>query len=490
MILVMMTTLRIQRYRTTFKRQSVSLNYYTSRLFLGMIRSEYFRLITMTTMNWTTLLAATRLGSKKSVSEQARSPFHKDYDRIIFSQSFRQLNRKTQVHPLTQHDGIHTRLTHSLEVSCIGRSLGMLAAEKIEKHLPAWISPADVGAIIQAACLAHDIGNPPFGHAGEYAIRDWFDQTYHLKPYLFSAEQWADLRQFEGNAQGLRILTRLDYHPNDGGMRLTCATLGAYLKYPWLSEVIDDTQFKPNYLRPKFGCYRSEKDLLQTIAEQLGLIQLGDAHYCRHPLTYLLEAADDICYALIDLEDGIILNMLSYEEVEPIFIALIADYGLPEELAKNTSWQQKIAALRGRAMKRLVDKVTDAFAYHHDELLTGQLKGSLLHYCPADISQGIQQAKDLAREKIFNHRSKADLELLAHASLQHLLNAFIPLTAPNRQMSFKEQRLLVILNSLGVSLANDHYHNVMQVLDVISKFSDHQAYAISQELQGNKVGLL
>ncbi|GAA5015833.1 deoxyguanosinetriphosphate triphosphohydrolase [Acinetobacter puyangensis] len=441
-------------------------------------------------MDWVNLLAASRLGSKKSSREQARSPFHKDYDRIIFSQSFRQLNRKTQVHPLTQHDGIHTRLTHSLEVSCIGRSLGMLAAEKIEKYLPAWISPADVGAIIQAACLAHDIGNPPFGHAGEYAIRDWFDQTYHAKPYLFSEEQWADLRQFEGNAQGLRVLTRLDYHPNDGGMRLTYATLGAYLKYPWLSQIIDDTQHQPNYLRPKFGCYRSEKALLQLIADQLGLIQLGDYHYCRHPLTYLLEAADDICYALIDLEDGIVLNMLSYEEVEPIFIDLIADYGLPEELAQNTSWQQKIAALRGRAMKRLVDEVTSAFAHHHDELLSGNLPHGLLHYCSADISQGIHRAKNLAREKIFNHRSKADLELLAHASLQHLLNAFIPLTDPNRRVSFKEQRLMVILTSLGITLSDDYYQNVLQVLDMISKFSDHQAYAISQELQGNKIGLL
>lgn len=441
------------------------------------------------TMDWVHLLAASRLGSKKSSAEQARSPFHKDYDRIIFSQSFRQLNRKTQVHPLTQHDSIHTRLTHSLEVSCIGRSLGMLAAEKIQKHLPSWISPSDVGAIIQAACLAHDIGNPPFGHAGEYAIRDWFDHFYEQQPHLFTAEQWADLRQFEGNAQGLRVLSRLDYHPNDGGMRLTFATIGAYLKYPWLSHIIDDQDSSPNFARPKFGCYRSEKEILKQIAERLGLIELGSDRYCRHPLTYLLEAADDICYALIDLEDGIVLNMLSYDEVEPIFIELIADYGLPEELAQQTSWQQKIAALRGRAMKRLVDEVTHAFAQQHDMLLKGQLPHGLLHYCSPDISDGIQRAKNLASDKIFNHRSKADLELLAHASLQNLLNAFIPLTDPQRQISFKDHRLMVILNSLGVRLTDDHFYNVMLVLDVISKFSDHQAYAISQELQGNKVGL-
>jgi len=446
----------------------------------------------MTQMRWLELLSTVRIGSKKQSTELARSPFHKDYDRIIFSQSFRQLNRKTQVHPLTQHDGIHTRLTHSLEVSCIGRSLGMLAAEKIKDNLPAWISPADVGAIIQAACLAHDIGNPPFGHAGEYAIREWFDDASHtdfLKD--LSSEQEADVRQFEGNAQGLRLLTKIDYHPYDGGMRLTYATLGAYLKYPWLSEAIDPTGNTPASRRPKFGCYQSEKEILQEIAEQLGLIQLGEYHYCRHPLTYLLEAADDICYALIDLEDGISLNMLSYAEVEPVFLNLLGEYGTPEEInLPNTTWQQKIAALRGRVMKRLVDEVTTAFARHQQEILMGQLQGSLLGYCSADIEIGINRAKELARDKIFEHPQKAGLEIIAHQSLQTILDAFIPLSTPQKTLSFKEQRLMAILKRSGAYFADDHYANIMQVLDIVSKFSDHQAYNLAQELHGNKAGLL
>ncbi|WP_313043316.1 deoxyguanosinetriphosphate triphosphohydrolase [Acinetobacter sp.] len=444
----------------------------------------------MTQMRWLELLSTVRIGSNKHSSEQARSPFHKDYDRIIFSQSFRQLNRKTQVHPLTQHDGIHTRLTHSLEVSCIGRSLGMLAAEKIKDELPMWISPADVGAIIQAACLAHDIGNPPFGHAGEYAIREWFDDASHTN-FLkdLSPEEEADVRQFEGNAQGLRLLTKIDYHPNDGGMRLTYATLGAYLKYPWLSKTIASQGNKPASQRAKFGCYQAEKDILQQIAEQLGLIQLGEYHYCRHPLTYLLEAADDICYALIDLEDGIILNMLNYNEVEPIFLDLVGDYGIPAELAMtDTTWQQKIAALRGRVMKRLVEEVTTAFARHHNEILTGQLKGSLLQYCSEDIECGINRAKELARDKIFEHPQKAGLEIIAYQSLQNILDAFIPLTTPNKTLSFKEQRLMSILHRSGAHFGPLHYENIMQVLDIISKFSDHQAYNLAQELQGNKVG--
>ena len=443
-------------------------------------------------MRWLELLSTVRIGSKKHTTEQSRSPFHKDYDRIIFSQSFRQLNRKTQVHPLTQHDGIHTRLTHSLEVSCIGRSLGMLAAEKIKDELPVWISPADVGAIIQAACLAHDIGNPPFGHSGEYAIREWFDDVSHTN-FLqdLSPEQEADLRQFEGNAQGLRLLTKIDYHPHDGGMRLTYATLGAYLKYPWLSQTIASQGNIPANKRAKFGCYQSEKDILNEIAEQLGLIQLSHNHYCRHPLTYLLEAADDMCYALIDLEDGIILNMLSYAEVEPIFLNLIGDYGVPVELSMpNMTWNQKIAALRGRVMKRLVDEVTTAFAKQHVQILSGQLKGSLLDYCSPDIAIGIDRAKDLAREKIFEHPQKAGLEIIGHQSLQTILDAFIPLTTPRKTLNFKEQRLMAMLVRAGAYFENNHYENIMQVLDIISKFSDHQAYQLSQELRGNKVGLI
>ncbi|MFW1754237.1 deoxyguanosinetriphosphate triphosphohydrolase [Acinetobacter wanghuae] len=446
----------------------------------------------MNTMRWLDLLSTLRIGSKKQNSELARSPFHKDYDRIIFSQSFRQLNRKTQVHPLTQHDGIHTRLTHSLEVSCIGRSLGMLAAEKIKDDLPVWISPADVGAIIQAACLAHDIGNPPFGHAGEYAIREWFDDASHtdfLKD--LSPEQEADVRQFEGNAQGLRLLTKIDYHPDDGGMRLTYATLGAYLKYPWLSKTIASQGDTLASQRAKFGCYQSEKEILKQIAKQLGLIQLDEYHYCRHPLTYLLEAADDICYALIDLEDGISLNMLSYDEVEPVFLNLIGDYGIPTELNMPFStWQQKIAALRGRVMKRIVDEVTTAFARHQQEILMGQLQGSLLGYCSPDVEIGINRAKELARDKIFEHPQKAGLEIIAHQCLQNILDAFIPLTTPHKNLSFKDQRLMAILNRSGANFGSHHYDNIMQVLDIVSKFSDHQAYNLSQELQGNKAGLI
>lgn len=446
----------------------------------------------MEEMRWAELLSATRLGNKKSTNELGRSPFHKDYDRIIFSQSFRQLNRKTQVHPLTQNDSVHTRLTHSLEVSCIGRSLGTLAAEKIKDQLPVWVNPADIGSIIQAACLAHDIGNPPFGHAGEYAIREWFDDASNTDVLnSLSLEEQADVRQFEGNAQGLRLLTRVDDHPDDGGMRLTFATLGTYIKYPWLSHSIDPNSKQPSHARKKFGCYHTEKEILKTIADTLGLIEKAPYHYCRHPLTYLLEAADDICYALIDLEDGISLDMLTYEEVEPIFIDLIADYGIPTEYSRPwATWQQKIAALRGRAMKRLVEEVASTFARYQYQILTGQLEHPLLHYCSPDISIGIERAKNLARDKIFSHRQKMDLEIVAHMSLQHILNAFIPLTLPAKDLSFKDQKLMTILQQYGIHFTQSHYQNIMQVLDIVGKLSDHQAYDLAQILQGRRLTLI
>jgi len=438
-------------------------------------------------MRWTQLLSPARLGSRKRHTELSRSPFHKDYDRIIFSQSFRQLNRKTQVHPLTQNDGVHTRLTHSLEVSSVGRSLGMLTAEKIADDLPPWVTPSDVGAIIQAACLAHDIGNPPYGHAGEYAVRDWFGQPRqeYFKDYL-APHEFSDLSQFEGNAQGFRTLTRLEYHPNEGGMRLTYATLGAFLKYPKLATPLEDQTDRPSHKRKKFGCYYSERELLDEVAEHLGLIQTGDNAYCRHPLAYLLEVADDICYALIDLEDGLLLGMLHYADVEPLLLQLIGDYGIPHEVLSDVPIPQKLAALRGRAMKRLVEEVSQAFKRHQTELLTGTLKGSLLDYCPEDIGSGIEAAKNLTRKRIFTNPQKARLELVASASLHVLLGALIPLALNHERPTFRELRLIMILENYGAKLDSTPYENMLQILDVITSLSDHQAYVLAQDIKGNR----
>lgn len=463
---------------------------------------------------WKTLLSSETLmpaaHTKRHSQPTTRTAFHKDYDRLIFSQSFRQLNQKTQVHPLIQQMGIHTRLTHSLEVSCVGRSLGMLSAEKLGDSLPRGVSGADMGVIVQAACLAHDIGNPPFGHAGEYAIRDWFYQPAQrgLLAQLSPQEQ-TDLIGYEGNAQGFRLLTRNEHHPDQGGMRLTVATLGAFMKYPHLSMPINqppqtptptsptpkaatkaDTVPVPTQIR-KFGCFMSEAAYLQQLGEQLRLptTQFG---FARHPLAYLLEAADDICYALIDLEDGILLGMLDYGEVEPLLLQLVGKrLGTPPEVTHNAPVAQKLAALRGRAMRRLVDKVTDAFVKNEAALLAGELEGSLFDHCPSHVKASISAAKELAYQQIFQHPSKVRIEIMANQCLHTLLDAFMPLATLGNEpiRRFEQLRLLSLVNAhlanYGRQLGDNVYHNALCILDMITGMNDHEAYHLAQELKGN-----
>ncbi len=455
--------------------------------------------------HWAQLFSAQRLGSHKKAPAQdsARSSFHKDYDRLVFSHSFRQLNQKTQVHPLTNQLGIHTRLTHSLEVSCIGRSLGIMAAEKLHDKLtsglPAGVSPADVGVIVQAACLAHDIGNPPFGHAGEYAIRDWFTHPDRqaILQNLSNNEQ-LDLLAYEGNAQGFRLLARNEHHPDKGGMRLTCATLGAFMKYPWLAthsnHVSESTSPSSSLTNvQKFGCFYSEASQLEELAACLSLprSQQHDG-FARHPLAYLLEAADDICYALIDLEDGINLNMLTYSDVATIFYELIGERPSSVSLPAHMSVRQSLASLRARAMMRLVNTVTDAFVANSEALLAGTLQGSLFAHCDANVQNGINQAKQLAREQIFNHPSKVRMELMANQCLHRLLDAFMPLAWTNETstpMSFEQQRLLMLLkphlDEHHRVLTDNIYQNMLNVLDFITGMNDHEAYRLAQELQGH-----
>ncbi|MAE40461.1 MAG: deoxyguanosinetriphosphate triphosphohydrolase [Psychrobacter sp.] len=465
--------------------------------------SSYTKQPKNATEHWARLFNAQRLGSDKQapVQDSARTSFHKDYDRLVFSHSFRQLNQKTQVHPLTNQLGIHTRLTHSLEVSCIGRSLGMMSAEKLHEKLagglPIGVSSADVGVIVQAACLAHDIGNPPFGHAGEYAIRDWFMHTERRSVLeLLSAEERLDLLAYEGNAQGFRLLVRNEHHPDKGGMRLTCATLGAFMKYPWQashSNIIDSDNSYPVDKVQKFGSFVSEAQQLEELATclQLPRSQLHDG-FARHPLAYLLEAADDICYALIDLEDGIQLNMLNFNEVAEIFYQLIGERPAAITLPAKLSVSQQLASLRARAMMRLVNTVTDAFVDNSEAMLAGELTGSLFAHCDAEVQSGITQAKLLARERIFNHPSKVRMELMANQCLQRLLDAFMPLawTVSNHaSMPFEQQRLLSLLqphlSEQQRQLSDNIYHNILIILDFITGMNDHEAYRLAQELQGH-----
>ena len=308
-----------------------------------------------------------------------------------------------------------------------------------------------------------------------------------------SSNERLDLLAYEGNAQGFRILARNEHHPDMGGMRLTCATLGAFMKYPWLATHSNELyQGKPISNVQKFGCFYSEAVQLEELAAFLSLPRSQQHEgFSRHPLAYLLEAADDICYALIDLEDGINLNMLTYNEVAAIFYELIGERPSSISLPAHMSVRQHLASLRARAMMRLVNAVTDAFINNSDAMLAGTLQGSLFAHCDASVQSGISQAKQLAREKIFNHPSKVRMELMANQCLHRLLDAFMPLTWSHQQstsMSFEQQRLLRLLqphlDEQHRVLSDDIYQNMLNVLDFITGMNDHEAYQLAQELQG------
>lgn len=440
-------------------------------------------------MNWQKLLSRKRFGSPdEGESTFTRTAFHKDHDRVVFSSSFRRLERKTQVHPLRENDHIHSRLTHSLEVSCVGRSLGAQVGEALHDKMPTDITPADLGAIVQAACLAHDIGNPPFGHTGEDAIRHWFRdaKNQHFLDGL-GAEEIRDLQTFEGNAQGLRILTQLEYHRFQGGMRLTYATLGAFLKYPWHSGYQDPNKGE------KFGVYQSEMPFLHQIAEEVGLIPLDGNRYCRHPLVYLMEAADDICYAIIDLEDGVEMNLLDYQEVESLLLNLIGS-DVPMEYFDTTDEdpaRRRLAILRGKAIEIMVNAVVHVFVENEESILAGSLAGDLISLSDAKVADCIQQAKSIARQKIFREPQKALIEIGAYATLGSLLESFLSAVDESiggQNISYKSQRILELIGRHAPQAGWSKYRAYLRVVDYIAGMTDAYAVELAQAIRGLKYG--
>lgn len=441
-------------------------------------------------MDWHALLNRERLGkSSLSPEELGRSPFHKDHDRVMFSGAFRRLGRKTQVHPVTSNDHIHTRLTHSLEVSCVGRSLAMRVGEMLRGELPQWCQPADLGMIVESACLAHDIGNPPFGHSGEDAIRYWFQQATE-RGWLdeMSDAERTDFLNFEGNAQGFRILTQLEYHLFDGGMRLTYATLGSYLKYPWTASNADTQGYKKH----KFGCYQSELPLLRQITEKLGMPLLADQHWGRHPLVYLMEAADDICYGLIDLEDGVEMELLDYSEVETLLLDLVGD-DLPQTyrlLGPNDSRRRRLAILRGKAIEHLTNAAAAAFVEQQARLLSGTLEGDLVEHMNERAKRCVLSAKALARQRIFQDKRKTLHEVGAYTTLEILLNAFCEAALQQhggRTPSFKHKRILDLLGYSAPKPDWSLYQSYLRVVDFVAGMTDSYAAQMAQEMTGGSI---
>lgn len=435
-------------------------------------------------MQWQTLLTTKRYGHAEIAEEEiGRSHFHKDQDRIIFSSAFRRLGRKTQVHPMSLNDHIHTRLTHSIEVGSLGRSLGIRVGEQIRDQLPEWATSYDIGMIVQSACLAHDIGNPPFGHAGEYAIRDWFKrQSDSILLRDLTAEQKLDLMTFEGNAQGFRVVTRIENHLLDGGLRLTYPTLGALLKYPWSAEHATD--------KGKFSAYQTEVEILNKLGKELGLIPKGNDRWCRHPLTYLMEAADDICYAILDLEDAIELNILSFDEIKPILLKLCGDTSFDDEiLSTAASARRKISALRGKAMEYMVGSAVQAYMDNQGAIMSGKYTGELLSDGEANVREGLLEAKTLAREKVFPDTRKTELEVGAYTTLGVLLEAFCDAVYENHSLkgkglSYRSERIISLMGIHAPDPELSLYHAYMRALDFISGMTDNYAAYLARQIGG------
>lgn len=445
-------------------------------------------------MDWNLLLSPRRLGkAAPDPSTGLRTDFQRDFDRIVYSSAFRRLQDKTQVFPLAQSDYVRTRLTHSLEAASVGRSLGMLVGEAvIARHGLKDLAPADLGAILGAACLAHDIGNPPFGHLGEAAIQEWFQKS----PAGWEAVERVplarrrDFLEFEGNAQGFRLLTRLQSPDNPGGMQLTCATLGAFTKYPRTSGA-ELAGYQGASVK-KYGFFAAELDHFADVAAETGLVPRADGAWARHPLAFLMEAADDICYTIVDLEDGFRVGLLAYDEVAgPLTDALGGKDKVAGRLAGIRNPKERIEYLRARAINEVVRQAADCFLDHEAGLLDGSFDRPLVDQIA--VAKAVQDMKKLGRERVYVAPQVLEIEAAGFRVLGGLLELFVGAVEEvaekgKKGASVSSSTLLRLLppQFLGEDgePEADPYARLIQLTDFVSGMTDSYAVALYKKLTG------
>ncbi|MBN3521250.1 dNTP triphosphohydrolase [Algoriphagus lutimaris] len=373
-------------------------------------------------MKWEKLLARGRFGDEPGFipTQITRSEFEVDYDRIIFSAPFRNLQDKTQVFPLPEQAFVHTRLTHSLEVSSVGRSLGKSAGEFLLEKYPnlqkTGISAYEVGAIVAAAALTHDIGNPPFGHAGEEAISDFFKfhDTGKCWESHVRGEQWEDLCNFEGNAQGFRMLVS-----KSNGLKLTYATLAAFTKYPRPSFIPHRDIARRS--QKKYGFFINQLVDFEQMGTFLGMEKSSPECWLRHPLAFLVEAADDICYSIIDLEDGCTLGLVSFEETVKLLAPILKDKFDPKKL-KNRTNSQNLGALRALAIGELIRETVEVFAQYEESMCKGNFDKALTDIIPS--AKALQQITMVSIDKIYRSKVVLEKEAAGFQVLEGLLSVF------------------------------------------------------------------
>ena len=450
-------------------------------------------------MDWNQLLSRQRLGRTRmgrshtelDDSNRTRTDFQRDFDRIVFSSAFRRLQDKTQVFPLARNDYVRTRLTHSLEASCVGRTLGTMVGDAvIQRHGLESIYPQDFGAIVAAACLAHDIGNPPFGHAGEDAIRLWFQESTIGQSLLSRLEdtQRNDFLYYEGNAQGLRVLTRLQSAANPGGLQLTYATLGAFAKYPrasWLAA-----PYPAGVAFKKFGFMQAERALFTDIAAALGLIPTAEQAWQRHPLVYLVEAADDICYRVVDVEDAFRLKQLDYQEAEDLLLALLDDAAQHARLRSIRDAKERIEFLRAKSIGMVIDQVFRCFMDVETSLLNGTGQQELLDLIPS--AEPLAELRKRAHEEIYLSPPVAEVAAAGFQVLGGLLEIFLAAindVAEKQQSASARSRLVLQLvpeQFIGPQRQPpaDLYQRMLGITDFVSGMTDSYAVNLYKKLTG------
>lgn len=438
-------------------------------------------------MNWTQLLSAYR-ESSTSGNQDIRSQFQRDYDRIIFSSPFRRLQNKTQVFPLPGSVFVHNRLTHSLEVASVGRSIANSIAKELLERKEIDIKNRDLlnelGSIVSAACLAHDLGNPPFGHSGEKAISSFFTEGNgtSLQP-LIEPHLWSDLIDFEGNANAFRILTHQFNGRRKGGFALTYSTLAALVKYPYPSHNRQN--------RKKYGFFQSEKDTFTEIATACGLNCLDAelAHFSRHPLVYLVEAADDISYLIMDIEDAHKLRILSTEETEQLLRLFFDSEKHLKQLnyikkmyEEVTDTNERIAFLRAMAINVLVKEVSDAFQNNYEEIMEGTFEKNLVSVLDPYLSKAFRICREVSFQKIYSHPSVIKIELSGFKILGSLMDIFTAAVLEPKKVYNKQ--LISLLPVQFQTKSDDLYTKLQTVVDFVSGMTDLYAVKLYQDLKG------
>ena len=454
-------------------------------------------------ITWNNCFSSKRYGIDSTTAD-VRSDFERDWDRMVFSSPFRRLQNKTQVFPLPEEIFVHNRLTHSLEVASVGRSLGGLIGEQLATLSAVAADPKaatfynnDLKYVIAAACLAHDLGNPAFGHSGEDAISKYFKKrdTDEVKDkafkQLFTPAQWKDLTHFEGNANALRILTMHQNGRARGGFRLTYSTLGSIIKYPCESMAGGEKQLTH---RKKYGYFKIDEPVFLAIVKELNMVpdEVNDkVVYKRHPFVTIVEAADDICYNIIDFEDAHRLGLLSYEEVKEGFLNIIQHHTSNLDRVKkiaadlSADANESIAYLRTKAIGVLIHKSQEAFWQHREAILTGNFDKSLLDAVP-ELQEALKKINETSVKKIYNARKVIELEIAGYRIMSGLVEDFVTAALTDKGTRDKEHKKMLEL--LPPQFAFDEqgspYEKVMRILDFISGMTDVYALKLYRKLRG------